>query len=443
MNFEFPIEEIKFYFTCHGTGKIKISCNKQPLENFIISGEDLAQSNNILIDFTKEDPADQDSFATLDSVMINGFECKEQFKTLSYRINDIHAVDDSIINNNLYFGYIGSMSCDIIHKNDLLTKAAYTIADKEFEYVKWPLRQGPHYREKTLANVARDTKFMYMGSQAPKTPEIVQAIGDYQIKDFIFPTKMDECKRDIEEWINNSTRVQFKNFDKMEHFTFSNGVNPCLDSFAKRSTKLYMPQKAYYMYRYFGLYDYKIKNLFEDELQPNSHVIVELPTLYYTNKQIIDKIIEAKQKHCTVALDLTWLPITVEHINIDLELIDEIYLSMNKTWPTDDIRPAWRWSKTKIKDLITFENEVQIYQKIPANLFTFLIKKFSFDYVYDRYVNDLKELREMFDLTQSPILWFTQHPSVEHNPDPIFTAYYMDEYVCVRKLLDYKNKHWW
>ena len=75
-------------------------------------------------------------------------------------------------------------------------------------------------------------------------------------------------------------------------------------------------------------------------------------------------------------------------------------------------------SKTKIKDLITFENEVQIYQKIPANLFTFLIKKFSFDYVYDRYVNDLKELREMFDLTQSPILWFTQHPSVEHNPDP-------------------------
>ena len=183
--------------------------------------------------------------------------------------------------------------------------------------------------------------------------------------------------------------------------------------------------------------------MFNDTIEPNSHVLFELPTLYYSSEEIAEKIKEAKQKNCTIALDLTWLPISVANIEIDLALVDEVYFSMNKTWPVDDIRPAWRWSKQKIKDASSFEMEITIYPKIPANLFMKLMESFSFDYVHDKYVKQVESLRKRFNLTQSPVLWFTKHESVKHDDNPIFPGYYMDEFVCLRKLLDFKDKYWW
>lgn len=443
MNVNFPINEIKFEFDCKGTGKVTIVCNNKVIDNNIIVANDLEQTNNIQISFTKQDPADQESFATLKHFSINGYDHSEQFKFIPYQIDKSYHKTQETINNNLYFGYIGSMSFVLTQKNDLLTQAAYKIAEEEFEYVKWPMVQGPHYREKTLENVVRDTKFMFMGSLAPRTDEIVEAIDSYQIKDAKFPMKVEESRKQIQDWINSSKRVNIKNFDMMQEFNFSGGIIPSLDSFANRAKILYLPKKAYYFYRYFENNNHKLKDVFNDAIEPNSHVLFELPTLYYSSEEIIEKIKEAKQKNCTIALDLTWLPISVSNIEIDLALVDEVYFSMNKTWPVDDIRPAWRWSKQKIKDASSFEMEITIYPKIPANLFMKLMESFSFDYVHDKYVKQVESLRKRFDLTQSPVLWFTKHKSVKHDNNPIFPGYYMDEFVCLRKLLDFKDKYWW
>lgn len=443
MNVNFPINDIRFKFECKGTGKVTIVCNNKVIDNNIIVANDLKQNNNIQISFTKQDPADQESFATLKHFSINGYDHSEQFKFIPYQIDKSYHKTQETINNNLYFGYIGSMSFILTQKNDLLTQAAYKIAEEEFEYVKWPMVQGPHYREKTLENVVRDTRFMFMGSLAPRTDEIVEAIDSYQIKDAKFPMKVEESRKQIQDWINSSKRVNIKNFDMMQEFNFSGGIIPSLDSFANRAKTLYLPKKAYYFYRYFENNNHKLKDVFNDTIEPNSHVLFELPTLYYSSEEIIEKIKEAKQKNCTIALDLTWLPISVANIEIDLALVDEVYFSMNKTWPVDDIRPAWRWSKQKIKDASSFEMEITIYPKIPANLFMKLMESFSFDYVHDKYVKQVESLRKKFDLTQSPVLWFTKHKSVKHDNNPIFPGYYMDEFVCLRKLLDFKDKYWW
>ena len=443
MNVNFPINDIKFKFECEGTGKVRIVCNNKVIDNDIIVATDLEQTNNIQISFTKQDPADQESFATLKHFSINGYDHSEQFKFIPYQIDKSYHKTQETINNNLYFGYIGSMSFVLTQNNDLLTQAAYKIAEEEFEYVKWPMVQGPHYREKTLENVVRDTRFMFMGSLAPRTDEIVEAIDSYQIKDARFPMKVEESRKQIQDWINSSKRVSIKNFDMMQEFNFSGGIIPSLDSFATRAKTLYLPKKAYYFYRYFENNNHKLKDVFNDTIEPNSHVLFELPTLYYSSEEITEKIKEAKQKNCTIALDLTWLPISVANIEIDLALVDEVYFSMNKTWPVDDIRPAWRWSKQKIKDASSFEMEITIYPKIPANLFMKLMKSFSFDYVHDKYVKQVESLRKRFNLTQSPVLWFTKHESVKHDNNPIFPGYYMDEFVCLRKLLDFKDKYWW
>ncbi len=443
MHFNFPIEEIKFNFDCKGTANVQIFCNKKIVKDHTIKKDILETKNNIDIVFTKNDSADIDSFAELTSLLVNGYECKDKFKFLPYTIDKSYNFDNHVINNNNYFGYIGSMSFIISHKTDLLSQAAYTIAENDFEYIKWPMVQGPHYREKTLENIDRDTKFMHIGSLAPKTKEIIDYIDQCTVKQFKLPLKVGESRQKLENWINASKRIQINNFASMKYFNFSGGIIPCLESFANRSKLLYITKKAYYFYRYFDTNKNKLKDLFDDELIENSHVLLEFPTLYYTKEQLQLKIKEAKSKNCTIALDLTWLPISIEDIDIDLTDIDEIYFSMNKTWPVDDIRPAWRWSKQKIKDSITFEMEITIYPKIPANLFMHLLEKFSLDYVYDKYKDKVQDLRRTFDLTQSPILWFTKHKSYVRNDPPIFPGYYMDEYVCVRKLLDHKDKHWW
>ena len=443
MNVDFPIDDIKFDFDCAGTGRVTVECNNRVVENHHILSTELQQSNDIKISFTKEDPSDQGSFAVLKNFLINGHDHGDQFKHIAYHIDQNYHTDEKVINNNLYFGYIGSMSFTLTHKNDLLTKAAYTIANNEFEYVKWPMVQGPHYREKTFENILRDTKFMYTGSLAPRTTDIIDVIDSYQIKDAKLPLKVPESRKKIEDWINSSKRVTIKNFSLMTSFNFSGGIIPSLDSFANRADTLYLPKKAYYFYRYFGNNEHKLKDVFDEEIQPGSHVLFELPTLYYSNASIIEKIKEARQKNCTIALDLTWLPIGVDDIEIDLDLVDEVYFSMNKTWPVDDIRPAWRWSKQKIKDASSFEMEITIYPKIPANLFMHLVEKFPFDFVYDKYQTQVENLRDQFGLTQSPVLWFTKHKSVQHDVNPIFPGYYMDEFVCLRKLLDYKGKYWW
>ena len=444
INLEFPIDKIEFIFETHGKGNVEVILNdREPLDNFVATSELLAKDNTFKVKFSKPDPADAKSYSVLSKLLINGFDFTDRIKHVQYRIDAVHKHTESSIPNNLYFGYVGEMSLCIEQKNDLLTKAAFIIADQEFEKIKWPMVQGPHYRQKTLENVERDTKYMFTGSLAPRTREIIDIIDNYKISDGKLPLVFDDLRKHVESWINASSRVSLKNFDSLKHFNYSNGIIPCLDSFAQRSKNLYMPEKAYYFYKYYSRYRDKLKNLFEDEVDADSFVLLEVPTLYYDNKIILDKIKEAKEKGCKVALDLTWLPITNGNIEIDLSLVDEIYFSMNKTWPVDDIRPAFRWSKEKIEDASSFETEICIYPKMPPNLFVHLTKKFSFDYIHDKYQEGADKIMHKFDLSPSPVLWFTKHELVKRNDTPIFPGYYMDEFVCLRKLLEFQGKYFW
>ena len=131
-------------------------------------------------------------------------------------------------------------------------------------------------------------------------------------------------------------------------------------------------------------------------------------------------------------------------INLDLSGIDQIFFSMNKTWPIHDLRPAFRWSRNKINDKQTFESKWGNYAKVPPNVFLQLIDQFPFDYVYERYNKDTISLCETFDLDRTSVLWFCKHESITHDENEhISRYYYLDDFVCTRKLLEYKDKYFW
>lgn len=445
MHFDFYIDNIKLSFSKHGTADVRLCLNGHDVDT-TIDGSLLKDNDNILeIFFTKKDPADTDSYARLTGFNVNDGDFLQKIKKLPYSIdNTAHPEAPVEIANNLYFGYKGKLVITFSHRCDKLAEAAWLIADNEFEPVKWPLK-GQNYRHKTFNTVYRDARYMFTGSLAPNTPEINSQINSMQIGDLRMPLKTDKDRSRIQNWINESSRIKFTNFESLPHFTYSNGILDSLNSFIMSSARIYMPEKMYYFHGEV-LHDKSIelKDLFRDELLPGSEVLIELPSPWYDTHALLDKIKEAKNKDCRVALDLTWMPTSMDPIQLDLESVDQIFLSMNKTWPIHDVRPAFRWSKQRINDSQTFQYEFCSYPKVGANVFMRLLDMFPFDYAYDKYHVPAEQIRHTFELEPTSVLWFTKSDHYKHDPEEHISKYYhLDDFVCLRKLLDFKDKYFW
>ena len=444
MKFDFNIQKIEFNFKTFGSAKIDLIFNGVSAKELPIS-KNIKKINHVRINFTKEDPADVNSFARLDGLLINGFDLKDNFKTLPYKIDlNKHKVDTDVIHNNLYFGYEGHMDFELEHNDDLLSKAAWTIADKEFSPIKWPLK-GQQYRNKDFHNVRRDAIYMFTGCHPPNTKDIIDQTKDLRLGDLGDPLELSADREVIEEWINKSARINLRNFSVMKNFTVSSGTTESLNSFIHSADEIYMPSKTYYhngeVLEGKGI---KVKDVFIDTLVPNANVLLELPSPWYDTNGIQDKIKQARKLNCNIALDLTWLPISNTKIDIDLELVDEIYFSMNKCWPIVPLRPAMRWSKNRINDSQTFDTETGRYSKVGLNVFKILIDKFELDFTYDRYKEACEDLCNKFGLKQTEVLWFTSHQSAKHdNNHYISKHYYLDEFICLVELLNHKDKHFW
>lgn len=445
MNLDFPIEQIKFDFLLAGTGSVKIKLNDKFIEGHLIEGQDLEIKNNITIYFTKNDASDESSFAKLNNFFINGGNFAHDIKSIAYQVDKTkHPDGPSALENNHYFGYIGSLSIEVNQTDSLLRKAAWIIADKEFEYVKWPLR-GDNYRTKDFKTVHRDARYMFIGSLAPDNREINNIINNSNIGELRRPLNTKEDRKKIEEWINNSTRINLQGFGQLKHFTFSQGILDSLNSFITSTDLLYMPKKIYYFHREI-LQDKKItiKDVFNDSIAHDSTLLFELPSPWYATNEILEKIKEAKEKNCKIALDLTWLPATNTSIDLDLDMVDQIFFSMNKTWPIHDLRPAFRWSKQRVNDAQTFQYDYCSYPKVAANMFMKLIDQIELDFVYNKYKQSADQICKLFQLTPTTVLWFTKHHSVKHDKNKYISPhYFLDDFVCIRKLLDFKGKYFW
>jgi hypothetical protein len=81
---------------------------------------------------------------------------------------------------------------------------------------------------------------------------------------------------------------------------------------------------------------------------------------------------------------------------------------------------------------------------VPPNLFLTLLDKFELDFSYNKYKQSAVQICKTFDLTPTSILWFTKHDSYRTDLKTYVSDYYfLDDFVCIRKLLDYKDKYFW
>jgi hypothetical protein len=444
MRFDFPIDKIEFKFELVGTSSINISVNDQPIEGYVIGKDLLGTTNNISIHYTKEDPADSSSYATFKELLINGGNFTDQIKDINYIVDkNKHKDGPDVIQNNLYFGYIGNLDIPIEQTDDQLKKAAWTIADKEFKPIKWPGIDGIS-RTKDFETVHKDAKYMFTGCQSMFTQKIIDVIDSMTLKELQIPLAIPTDRNTVEQWIGDSKRLNIKGLEKFDNFVPANGVTDCLRNFMNNDN-VFMPKKMYYLNGELLREKHnEIKDVFADNITQNANVIFEYPSPWYSNEELDTKIAEAKELGCYIALDLTWLPIANGKIDLDLDGIDEVYVSMNKAWPIHDIRPAFRWSRQKSKDDLNLQMEYGAYTKVNVQVFMTLLKQFPIDYVYDKYKQDAELMCEKFNLEKTSVLWFTKRKDYSHDPDCLISDhYFLDDFVCIVHLLQYKDKYFW
>lgn len=445
MTFDFPVEkiDIKFktfgscYFSCFING-IEIDVNGP----ITILKDKIQDTNTINIEFLKAQPDDVHSYAELEYFKINDGDFSSWFKSHNYNINAKHHPDTKDIVNNGYFGYAGKLEIKFEDCVDPLKIAGWTIADKEFEYTKWPIKGNKH-RDKNFQTIHRDAKFMYTGSTPPQSQAITKAVNETEMQDLRGPLHND-AESKIIDWISKSERVKLDG-EPFKHFTFSTGVSDSLESFVRNSRVIMMPPKMYHMHgELFDETELIRVNPFERPIPLYANVLLEYPSPWYTNEELDNVIKLAKEKQAKIALDLTWLPVATDKIQLDLDGIDQIFFSMNKAWPIHDLRPAFRWSRERINDRQTYDYEIGMYPKTSANIFMKLIDKFSFGYIYNTNKDSVADIMQTFDLEPTSVLWFTKHPSAVHDTKGhISQHYFLDEFVCIQKLLDYKGKYFW
>jgi hypothetical protein len=448
MKVDFFIENITFEFEIHGNAKIKTLINDVIFKEARVSVDRLLNKNSIEFFFSKDDPADSSSYVLIKKFLVNGEDFCDSLKSLPYEIDQSKhpgAVDS--IPNNLYLGYIGHLKFELEHNDSLLSKAAWMIAKNEFEETKWPLG-ADNFRDKTFGNILRDAKGMFLGmAQAPKNKEILQTYNHLTLRETMLPINLDQFRKKLQSWINKSERISVNGLENFKEFTLSSqGVSDSLQSFMNRSSRIYMTQKIFWWNNEFlKSRTTKLNSLLEEGTHLGSDVLIEFPSPWYTDNYIKSVIHNAKQKNCTIAVDLTWLPMIEHPVHLDLSDVDEVYFSMNKSWPLIDLRPAFRWSRTKINDAQTFNTQHCVYPKIPYNIISRLVDQFSIDWTYNYYKQEVDHILQQFDLEKTNILWFTKSRNMlnKNVGKDVSDYYHLGEFICIAELLHHKGKYFW
>ena len=281
---------------------------------------------------------------------------------------------------------------------------------------------------------------------APIRPADDKTVNDYvnslKIEDLRQDINISALGKDVLKWINKSKRLHLQNVTQ-NNITLLGGIDYCIESLCQRSNKV-----GYLSDSYYGVKDYCIANNIDhysikEGITENSTVIIEFPTPNHNESDVLKFITDCKQKNCYIALDMTFLPVYIgKHLDLDLIGIDEIWFSMNKTWPINDIRPCLRYSNKQVPDMHTVSQDKNAHNKISANVLYSCINKFNFDYTYDAHINTVESICEQFAIAKTNNLWLAQrHNTVwTHMPSKYWNY---DNFIGLHGLIENKSKYFW
>lgn len=478
------ITDIDFTIEQQGTGVLEIYINDNKPAFIFSDGSmhfgQIKEVNNLKIIFNKEDPADTSSFAKIKNVSINNTDFTEFFKTLDYTINQtLHPNTEKTIKNNCYFGYVGELTWEFTNNIiDLQAKESYNkkltnneevslynwtknakTPKNDLNYASWLIAKKEE--ENSIAydprlhldkpnnydEIKNRARLMYTGIYAPRDPSIEELISSLSITELRKQVDINDFSDTIKPWFEKSNLISILGVDTLQNLTLGNGVSDFIFSLINKSKKRFGILKNTYYYN-FEMLDAKKSTIFDVvhplECQAGETVLIEYPTPHYSINELNDIIKKCISNKCYLAIDLTLLPITNQSIEIDLSPFDEVYFSMNKALPIDDLRSAIRFSKTEIHDHYSIMQKQRYYNRIGANLFLKFINNFDLDYVYNKHNGNIDNINKTFNLTKTNLLWLSKSSEYKNPIDHMPSKYYnFNKLISISKLIENKGKFFW
>tara|TARA_B110000008_G_scaffold193594_1_gene192212 strand:+ start:231 stop:1133 length:903 start_codon:yes stop_codon:yes gene_type:complete len=215
---------------------------------------------------------------------------------------------------------------------------------------------------------------------------------------------------EYKKWIKSTKVNRLKNLDKFKFACFSNGSSQAFDYFyAKYKDRRFRALRGEYVYHHLSWRNHFPSWSYIDDLniKENDAVIISLPFSDSGSKHPkMEELIKiCDKKNIPVLVDCCYFSMC-KGINFDFnhKSIKAISFSLSKAFPVSRLRIGMRLTRTDDDDPLFFLNKLGLVNRNSAFIGLKILKKFKFDYIYNKYEKFQKYYCTKMELTQSNIV---------------------------------------
>lgn len=241
------------------------------------------------------------------------------------------------------------------------------------------------------------------------------------------------------EWLQSSPH----GFRAQHHpyATFTSTVEGLINSYVQRSPGVANVRNTWYHVKDVSRVMQKPHCHVGEEMQ-GTWIIIELPNPQNSVEHTLELMQRAHERGQRVAVDLTYLPVSSQTIEVDLSRADEVWVSMNKAYRTGDLRPAWRFSREAVPDGLTLAHVRGTYNRTSMRAWRHIVENNTMDSVVRRHGDTYRRVCDRFDLTETNNILAARKPGVVW--EPMYTPNWnYNDLIGTHNLIAEAGKHFW
>jgi hypothetical protein len=253
----------------------------------------------------------------------------------------------------------------------------------------------------------------YGGAFAVQDPDVIAYIKKLNLTNSLWEDNItgNFCSA-YKDWIittNNNTISGLENF---KYPVFSNGTSQSFDMFyMKNNNRRFRCFKGEYIYHQLAWRnnwpDWKF--IEDEKLDRNDAVVISLP---FSNTGNVHNDYEFIMHTCSalgipVLIDCVYFGACANiNFNFSHNCITDIVFSLSKSFPVAHARIGMRLTRSDDDDLMLVYDKINYNNRISAKLGLELIKRFSPDFTYNRYILQQQSLCSELNVTPSNTVLF-------------------------------------
>tara|TARA_B110000503_G_scaffold24454_1_gene38578 strand:+ start:4070 stop:4948 length:879 start_codon:yes stop_codon:yes gene_type:complete len=253
----------------------------------------------------------------------------------------------------------------------------------------------------------------YGGAFAVQDPDVIAYIKKLNLTDSLWDDGVTQqfCSKYV-NWISTTTNNTIKKLDTFNYSVFSNGTSQAFDMFyIKNKNRRFRCFKGEYIYHQLAWRNNwpNWKFIEDEKLNSNDAVVISLP---FSNTGNVHENYELILHTCN-ALEI---PVLIDCVyfgacaNIEFDFtykcITDIVFSLSKTFPVAHARIGMRLTRTDDDDLMFVYDKINYNNRLSAKMGLELIKNYSPDYTYNKYVLPQHALCNDLNITPSNTVLF-------------------------------------